>query len=131
MPFEVDFLKGNDETKRIEFEGGAWVDVRTRALIGDDADVLDAATRGTTRSEMQFNVGGFRLATLFRRIVAWSASEPVTLENVAQMPTEMAQEILEEIDRLSVRRSEDQKKVSMTSASPTSSRAARRRGRVS
>ena len=108
MPFEVDFLKGNDETKRIEFEGGAWVDIRVRALIGDDAEALNVGTRGTTGSEMQFNIGGFRLATLFRRIVAWSSPEPVTWENVAKMPTEMAQQVLEEIDRLSVRRSADQ-----------------------
>jgi hypothetical protein len=80
---------------------------------------------------MQFHVGSFRLATLFRHIVAWSAPEPVSWENVEKMPTDMAQQILEEIDRLSPRRSADQKKVSMSGATPTSSRAERRRGRAS
>jgi hypothetical protein len=131
MPFGADFLQGNDETKRIEFEGGAWVDIKIRALIGDEAEALNAATRGTTGPEVQFNIGDFRVTTLFRRIVAWSAPEPVTWENVAKIPSEMAQQILEEIDRLSARRSDDQKKVSTTNVSPTLSRAARRRGRKS
>ncbi len=131
MPFEVDFLKGNNETKRIEFDGGAWVDIKVCALIGDDAEALNVGTRGTTGAEMQFNIGGFRLATLFRRIAAWSAPEPVSWENVEKMPTEMAQQVLEEIDRLSVRRSDDQKKVSTTNASRTLSRAERRRSRAS
>ena len=130
MPFEVDFLKGNDETKRIEFEGGAWVEIRTAALMGDKKAITLEATSGED-TDMEFNVGRFQAETLYRRIVAWSSPRKITRAAIEEMPEEMSDRIFAEIDALSTGRSDDQKKVSMTSASPTSSRAERRRGRVS
>jgi len=144
MPFEGEFLKAVQKTERIEFEGGAWVEIRVEETIGDSCAGVDAmaglrydlrhlaaAAESGEPGDIKLSVGAFKLDTLQRRIVAWSSSDPVEAKNIAQMPKEMADRILERIDELSRGRSADQKKASTTSASPTLSRAERRRGRAS
>jgi len=144
MPFESEFLKAVQKTECLEFEGGAWVEIRVEETIGDSCAGVDAmaglrydlrhlaaAAESGEPGDIKLSVGAFKLDTLQRRIVAWSSSDPVTPENIAQMPKEMADRILERIDEFSRGRSADQKKVSTTNASPTSSRAERRRSRRS
>lgn len=131
MPFEPEFHRALDQTERIDFEGGAWVEIRVVETIGDSTAGVDAITGLRTdlnqlakdqapSGEIDLSIGAFRLSTLQHRIVRWSSSEAITPESVARMPEEMAMEVLKRIDELAAGRSADEKKDSMTSASPTS-----------
>jgi len=144
MSFEGEFLKAVQKTERIEFDGGAWVEIRVEETIGDSCAGVDAmaglrydlrhlaaAAESGEPGDIKLSVGAFKLDTLQRRIVAWSSSDPVEAKNIAQMPKEMADRILERIDELSRGRSADQKKASTNTATSTSNRAARRRSRQS
>lgn len=137
MPYEAEFLSRSVARKRIEFEGGAWVEIRAEALAGDEAAGLDAvaglradmarlASEGAVGAEVSMSIGAYRLAQLERRIVAWSASEPIDAEHVAMLPALMADRILDEIARLDADRSDDQKKdLSGNASAPSAARPAR------
>jgi len=132
MPYGEDFFPEIVPTKQIDFEGGAWVQIRTLALAGDKlAATMDARRGEGGAPELEFNTGKFRLELLCRRIVAWSSPRKITRKAVEAMPEEMADEILTEIDALSGGRSDDEKKDSAASLPSSTSRAARRRGRKS
>lgn len=120
MEYAADFHSAPVATKRVEFPGGAWVEIRTQALAGDKLAQSMDARQGDAGADLSFNAGRFRLELLYRRIVAWSSSQPITRRAVEAMPEEMADRLLEEIDAATEGRSDDEKKGSDAS-SPSSS----------
>ncbi len=108
MGYGEDFLSAPVPTKRIEFDGGAWVEIRAIALAGDKEAIAASGRQG--QSDVEFNIGRFQIQTLLRRIIAWSSPQPINRKNVEAMPEEMADRILVEIDALSQGRSDDEKK---------------------
>jgi len=77
-----------NQTKRVELDGGEWVEVRPLS-IGALRAMRQAAARvevppGEEKDEAQ----GFELSKLALEacIVAWSDAAPVTPENIAELP---------------------------------------------
>lgn len=77
-----------NQTKRVELEGGEWVEVRTlsigalREMRQKSANVI--AAPGESEDEAQ----GFELSKLALEacIVAWSDEAPVNAENIQKLP---------------------------------------------
>jgi len=77
-----------NQTKRIELEGGEWVEVRPLTI-----GALRAMRRASSQVEVlpgeeADEVQGFELSKLALEacIVAWSDEAPVTPENIAELP---------------------------------------------
>jgi len=101
------------ETERIEFPDGDWIDIRKKVTVGARKEALNRATRGTFNAEGQvggtFLTGEFKIGLLYKMIVAWSSPEPVTEQAIDDLPEEVSERLLAEIDRLNPTRTEEQK----------------------
>ena len=101
--FSPDFFDSGTEIERIDFDGGAWVDVRKHLTVDERNDVLHDARRLKSRREIdprtrqgnvvqtqEFDLVSMRMALLKKIIVRWSAPRPVDEGSIGSMPDRMA-----------------------------------------
>jgi len=95
-----------NETKRITFPDGEWVDVKEEMTQADQDYILNQMTHAenlTGKASFSLSLG--RLAMLERGIVAWSFTEngtpvPVTKENISCLRNKYRSKVLETINSL-------------------------------
>lgn len=68
------------ETKRVELEGGAWVDLRTRTTFADLRAIELARVERDGKSSPVLDM----IEILPRLIVAWSYDAPITPDTVGE-----------------------------------------------
>lgn len=107
------FLVRGDEIERIEFDDGAWVDIRRCLTVGERQAINKLSMRRKTRSvvdpktrkadiqsDIEFDDGAWLQSFMEKIIVAWSDETPVRSETIMQMPERMVTRIREEFERL-------------------------------
>jgi hypothetical protein len=85
-----------NQTKRIQLDGGEWVDVRPLSLVALRrlrAEVASVKPDGDDQSLEEAQGFALTQAALENCIVAWSDEAPVNPENIAQLPYEMTFDI--------------------------------------
>ena len=77
-----------NQTKRVELEGGEWVDVRPLSIGGLRAMRQAAAKVEVPPGEEKDEAQGFELSRLALEscIVGWSDEAPVSPENIDKLP---------------------------------------------
>lgn len=102
------YFSGN-ETRRINFPDGQWVDVKEE-LTQEDSDYIlsqlakTSITEGKKTPDIEISLG--KLALLERSIVAWSFADdsgqpvPVTRDNISRLRRRYRSVILPEVDKL-------------------------------
>lgn len=77
-----------DQTKRVELDGGEWVDVRQLSVGALRTMRRTVAQMTVQPGEDEAEVQGFELTRLALEacIVAWSDPAPVTPENIDKLP---------------------------------------------
>jgi hypothetical protein len=86
-----------DETVRVDFPDGEWVDVKEELSQADQDYILNAMAQ-LQDGKMSMTLG--RLALLERSVKAWSFPEPVTKENINTLKVKYRTVLLEKIDAL-------------------------------
>ncbi len=103
------YFLGN-ETVRVTFEDGQWVDIKEELSQEDSDYIMNAMAKAEagTATKVEFNLG--RLALLERSIISWSFAEdkpiPVSRENISNLRVKYRAKVLSEIDRLNQAASE-------------------------
>lgn len=84
-----------NQTKRVEFDGSEWVEVRPLSIGALRAMRQAVAAIEPAPGEEKEEAQGFELSKLALEacIVAWSDPEPVTPENIAKLPYTMTFQI--------------------------------------
>lgn len=99
------FFVGN-ETTRVTFPDGEWVDVKEEMTQADQDYILNHMARAENLSgKASFSMSLGRMAMLERGIVAWSFTEngapvPVTKENISNLRNKYRSKVLETINSL-------------------------------
>jgi hypothetical protein len=102
-------LRRKASTTTLTF-GEDWIEVRTDRKYGDTvlaqraaAGRLSARSAAARRKEgdddvdVTFDISSFNLSLLASMIIAWSDKEPVTEENIQELPDDVIQEVLQAI----------------------------------
>lgn len=126
------FLVRGDETERIEFDDGAWVDIRRCLTVGErqainklsmrrkTRSVVDPKTRKTDiQADIEFDDGAWLQSFMEKIIVDWSDETPVRPDTIMQMPEWMATRIREEFERLNPDREDESLGESLAGSAPT------------
>lgn len=109
----INFLVRGTETTRVEFDGGAWIDIRSHISIGERDAIAKRARKTRTRqtidpktrqanieSVIDFDDAEWVRATLETIVVGWSDEDPVTPETIARLPEQMVQRLWREFNDL-------------------------------
>ena len=77
-----------DQTKRVDLDGGEWVEVRPLSIGALRAMRQAVAAIQPSPGEEKEEAQGYELSKLALEacIVAWSDAAPVTPENIAELP---------------------------------------------
>jgi len=86
-----------NETERVEFPDGNWVEVKAE-LTQEDQDFITNAMIKLKENEIDMKVG--RMALLERMVVAWSFDRPVNKANLSLLRRKYREPVLERIDKL-------------------------------
>lgn len=86
-----------DETVRLDYADGQWVDVKSE-LTQRDQDYITNAMMTYKGKEMEVKIG--RLALLERMVIKWSFSVPVNSDNLSKLRRKYRQPLLERCDQL-------------------------------
>ncbi len=105
------YFLGN-ETVRVSFEDGQWVDIKEELSQEDSDFIMNAMAKAEAGAEtkVEFNLG--RLALLEKSIVSWSFKDDkdnlvsVSRENISNLRVKYRTKVLSEIDRLNQSASE-------------------------
>jgi hypothetical protein len=110
-----EFLLSGDERHRIEFDGGAWVEITPHVTVGQRQTWSKLATKTKQRirftrkgkkahqegeTEIDFDNEVFVNAMLGDIVKAWSSPSLLTAENIKRMPEWMADRIQEVFNEL-------------------------------
>ena len=83
-------LFASSELHRIDLGDGDWIDIRKDVSVEQAWEIRQHSD----------DVGEGTLSLLVALVVAWSATEPVTPESVAQLRFSIADRIIEEYNKL-------------------------------
>lgn len=90
-------LKASDETVRIDFGDGDWVELRKYMRRGDTKFAQDhMAVARIVLGEPNVGIlaGSYNTALMFKMITSWSEPEPVTFEAVDGLDDNVAERVL-------------------------------------
>lgn len=108
-------------TFRVEFGSGDWVELREKITVADRRNATNRAVPtsiGNAGLTGQFQVGLFKAALLYEMIVAWSDDEPPSEQAIDRLPEEMADRLLEELDRRNGGRAPEERAPLLDGSSP-------------
>ena len=109
----MNFLVRGDEIHRVEFDGGAWIDIRRCLSRGERLDIMKQVRTATTRhvlnpetrrmesvTEIAWNDDLYARLLLRVIVKGWSDEQPVTPENVDAIPERMSSRLLAAFEEL-------------------------------
>lgn len=112
------------DTFRVELEDDVWVEMREKITYGDREIATNAAVgrlgmkgqrkrKGKEKQkevevEMLFSQPAYTIALLKRMITAWSEDEPVTEDNIRQLPDTTVDQLMEELNERNEVRDEEE-----------------------
>lgn len=117
-------LKATDETIRIDFGGGDWIDIRKTMRRGDSAFAQDymAAVRTQMPDTVGILMGSYNSALLSKMIVGWSLADEISIQAVNSLDDNVAARVLGVLDENNkVRTEEEAGPLGNSSSSPSES----------
>lgn len=113
VTFAPEFFRTEQDIHRIEFDGGAWVEIRRSVTIGErdsltkkcrqtkTRSLVDPKTRkGRIESYIDFDEAEWTIGFLTLIVVKWSSVEPITRDTIQKLPEPVFARINKEFAKL-------------------------------